>query len=243
MIVSVLIARSLRTIGALASGESPEASEQADAFEILTTMLDLWRADGLTIYKTERSPFDLVANTQDYTLGPTGDWVFAGAAPVSIPRAAVIEDPSQTTPLETPLDIYTEQEWAGIGLKTMTNTVPSGLRYKRDAPDGTVSVWPIPTSSTPDIVLFLPTPLAAPALVTTDLSTPPGYREALIYNLAIRLAPEFGSKDVDMTDVHRLARESKTIIDRSNPNLERIRHDPAYSSRQGWINPRTGLVE
>lgn len=243
MIVSALIARSLRTIGALAAGESPEASEQEDAFSILTTMLDAWRAERLTVFKTVRWAFTLVADTQAYTIGDGATFDIGGPPPVYLDRAAIIWDNTAATPHEDPIDVFTEQEWARILQKTLTSTQPAGVHYRRDSPEGTLEVWPVQTLSTVDLVLYLPTPLTSPALATTDLSTPPGYEEAMVYNLAIRLAPEFGNKDVDLGLVRELARSSFATIQRSNPNMDVLRYDPAVGNRQGWINPRTGLVQ
>lgn len=242
MIVSDLIARSLRTIGALAAGESPEASEQSDAFSILNTMLDLWRAERLTIAKTLRWAFTLTANVQSYTIGDAATFDIDGPPPVYVDRASIIWDNTAATPHEDPISVCTEQRWARILQKTLTSTQPQAMRYQRGSPFGTIEVWPVHTLSTVDLVLYLPTPLTSPPLVTTDLLTPPGYEEAMIYNLAIRLAPEFGAKDMDLTLVKELARLSFAVIQRSNPNMDVLRYDPAVGNRQGWINPRTGLV-
>lgn len=240
MITSVLIARSLRTIGALASGESPEASEQADAFSILNTMLDAWRAERLTIFKTIRWTFSLVAGTQTYTLGDGATFDIDGPPPVYLDHAAIIWDDTATTPDESPIDVFAEEVWRDLSPKTLTSTHPQGVRYRRDSPFGTLEVWPIQTLSTVDLVLYLPTPLTSPALVTTDLSTPPGYEEAMIYNLAMRLAPEFGAKDVDLGLVREFAQSSFATIQRSNPNMDTLRYDPAVGNGPWWINPRTG---
>jgi hypothetical protein len=241
VIVSTLIARSLRTIGALASGETPEASEQSDAFSLLLTMLDKWRAERLAIFRTERHAFNTVAGTQEYTIGDGATWDIDGPAPVYVDHAAVIENPAATPPYEDPISVYTDQEWNAITMKALTSTIPSGLHYKRNAPFGTVQIWPVLTGSTPDIVLYLPTPLTSPPLVTTDLATPPGYEEAMIYGLAVRLAPEFGQPLTQ--DIKDLARESYATIQRSNPNMDTLRYDRAVGNLGGWLNPRTGLVE
>jgi len=242
MIASVLIARSLRTIGALASGESPEASEQADAFSILNTMLDAWRAERLVIFKTVRSVFPLVGGTQTYTIGDGSTFDVAGPAPTYVDRAGLIEDDTATTPFEVPIQVFTEQEWARIAHKTLTSTLPEGVRYQRLGATGTVTVWPVQTGNDASLALYLPTPLTSPATVNTDLSTPAGYEEAMIYHLALRLAPEFGAKDTDLTLVTRLAADAFAVIQRSNPNMDVLRYDPAVGNRQGWINPRTGQV-
>lgn len=241
MIVSALLKRSLRTIGALASGETPEAAEQEDAFAILLTMLDAWRAQRLTIYRTERFAFSLVSGTQAYTLGDGADWDIDGPAPVFIDRAKRIDDPGATDPIESDIEVFTDQRWQDISLRTMENDLPGGLHYRRGAPNGTVEVWPVPSSATPQIVLFLPTPLTNPPLVTTDLATPAGYEEAMVYGLAVRLGPEFGQPISQ--DIKDLARDSFATIQRSNPNMDTLRYDPAIGNRGGWINPRTGLIQ
>jgi len=76
-----LISASLRSIGALASGEVPTAEQTDDAFNMLNDMLGMWSNERMLIpYETE-VVFPVVPNTYQYTIGPGGTIgaVFSGS--------------------------------------------------------------------------------------------------------------------------------------------------------------------
>ena len=76
-----LISSSLRSIGALASGEVPTAEQTDDAFNMLNDMLAQWSNERMLVpYKTQ-VVFPVVPNTYQYTIGPGGTIgaVFSGS--------------------------------------------------------------------------------------------------------------------------------------------------------------------
>lgn len=83
MAVQVLsiISSALRTIGALESGETPDADTANDAFNLLNDMLAAWSNDRMMIYYTTAVVFPLTPNVQSYTIGPGGSIgaVFTGS--------------------------------------------------------------------------------------------------------------------------------------------------------------------
>src|SRR6516164_7443050 len=143
-------------------------------------MADAWEADRLTIQPTLRKTFDLVANQASYTIGPGGNW--DDYRPEWIAAAGFVNtyvDP--TNPLETPVDVYTDEVWARIALKTLTSTIVWGIWYERtySAPTGlgTVFVHPIITNIG-KIALYYPVPMANitqdAAGLATSVLMPPG---------------------------------------------------------------------
>jgi hypothetical protein len=135
-----LISASLRLIGAIAPGESPEASEASDALGTVNRMLDSWANEPLMLY-----------------------W----------------EDDVQVTTL---------------GSLTLNGTV----------------------------------------------SLPAGYEDAIIYNAAIRLAPEYGRSVTQ--EVALIANDSKAAIKRTNyrPNYLEIETPASFG---GVYNITTGEYE
>jgi hypothetical protein len=69
------------------------------------------------------------------------------------------------------------------------------------------------------VALYPWQPLAQFADLTTTVSFPPGYAEALRFNLAVRLAPEYGRPTPP--EVAAIARTSKAKI--KIPNIEPLR--------------------
>jgi hypothetical protein len=229
---------SLKAIGVLASGETMKAGDAADAYLTLNRMIDSWRAQRLTCYQVQPYTFNLTADDPTYTLGPSGDWA-TPAVPIWIENASVVDN-SGDVPFELPLEIFSAQRWATwVTEKTMETTFPLGLYYQRAGTNGTVNLWPVPTDATYDIRLYLPVPLAQFTDRATSVNLPAGYEEALIYQLAKRLAPLFGRVlDGVIAD---LAADGLALIKRSNPNMDELVVDEALQSRAaGAWNWRTG---
>lgn len=67
-----LVSSALRTIGALESGETAEASAANDAFNLLNDMLASWSNERLLVHYVTEVIFPLVGSTYQYTIGPGG---------------------------------------------------------------------------------------------------------------------------------------------------------------------------
>jgi hypothetical protein len=81
-----LITASLRSIGALASGEVPTAEQTDDAFNMLNDMLGMWSNERMLIpYQTE-VVWTVTPNTYQYDIGPGGTIgaVFSGSQALGV---------------------------------------------------------------------------------------------------------------------------------------------------------------
>ena len=178
-----LISSSLRLIGAVAAGESPDADEQADALAALNQLLESWNLQGLSLYRQENVVYTLVPSQQDYTIGSGAD--FDGARPITLNGAFVTRGG-----IDYPLYVATQPEWNGIIQKSTESQIPGVIYYEPTFPLGTVHVWYVPTEALP-ITLAVNMQLAAVADIGDTLVFPPGYERALRYALAVELAPEY----------------------------------------------------
>lgn len=229
-----LIKGSLRLIGAIATGETPSADEQADGLSSLNRMLDRWSAENLLIYAVVREEFTLTPGTQSYTIGSSG--TFNTSRPVRIERAT-IEEQSGDTP-EYPVEILSLDEWALITTKNTQSEIPSKLFAEGTYPLDTLKLWPVPSAAN-KIVLYSLKPLTAFSAVGDTVSLPSGYEDAIVYNLALRLAPEYG-KQPDAAIVIE-ATEAKENIKRMNIKPQYLSCDPGVLSRGGGgFNIMTG---
>jgi hypothetical protein len=218
------INRALRLLGVLAEGETPSASESADALVALNQMIDSWNTERLSVYSTQDQSFTWTAGNRTRTLGPTGD--FVGTRPVLLDTSTYfIYNNLSYVP-----DIINQQQYDSIALKTATSTFPQVLFVNMTHPDIEMTVYPVPTSDT--VWHFISVEeLTQPATLATTLSFPPGYLRAFAYNLAMEIAPEFGIEPPAM--VKRIATTSKR-------NLKRINNPGDLLSMPGAIitNPR-----
>lgn len=235
-----LIERSLKTIGVLAPGETASASDVEDAFTILNSMIDTWATQRLTIFHTARTAFNLTASTQDYTIGTGG--TFDIVRPLWIVAASIIPDRNASAAQKVELPISAAMnidQWQNVAIKGTTSTFPTEFFYDKAwaAGLGTISVWPIPRNSDCQLVLYTPTALSKFADKTTDYTFPPGYEEALRYQLALRLAPEFGRQLPP--EVVLLASETLGNIKRVNTNDEELSIDTALMAHGGRYDWRT----
>jgi hypothetical protein len=235
-----LITRALRTIGVLASGETATGNEINDSLTVLNNMIDSWATERLTIYTVARSVFDLSSGTQDYTIGTGG--TFNIVRPIWIVEASIITDSTAAAAQKIELPIaqaMTTKEWQEVTLKGLESTYPLGIYYDHNWTAGlaTISVWPIPNVANVQLVLYTPTALTAFADLATAYTFPPGYEEAMRYQLALRLAPEYGA--VVSPDVRMLASDTFANIKRANLTEDTLGIDAALLAKGGRYDWRT----
>jgi hypothetical protein len=168
--------------GSLAQGEDLPPAEAAYLFSKLNQMVDMWASDRLAIYRSQRAgPFSLVSGTQSYAIGAGATWDVA--RPVWIDDAGIIQT-TVTPNTELPMRILTKREWAQVGVKTIQSTLPRSLWYDQTFPNGTIYLYPVPSYAN-QIVLYIPIAVTEFAALTDAISLPPGYRMALVSNLAV----------------------------------------------------------
>lgn len=199
-----LIKGSLRLIGAIASGETPSADEQADGLSALNDMLDSWSLERLVVPVRTREEFTVSTSPVSMGDGATLD----SARPMRIDAASVI-----VGGVERKLDILSPEEWQAIAQKQMTSTIPLKLYAEGSSPDESINLWPIPSGPV-TLVLYSWKSLGRLASANADIEFPEGYLRALRYNLAVEMAPEYGKAITD--DVRAIAIEAKANIKRMN---------------------------
>lgn len=187
MLVSTLINSSLRKIGALSSGETIETTRQQEALQALQSMLRQWGTLGINVFASVKESTTLVAGQYLYTWGTGGN--ITSTRPNQVLGAYVLDSSSVTHPV----DIITEGKYRSISVKG-TSSRPFALFFHPTYPLAELYLYPVPDSvETLYLDSFKPfTETGSFGLTTDTLSFPSSYEEAILYNLAIRLAPEYG---------------------------------------------------
>lgn len=231
MTVTDLVTEAAIMAGIAAIGETLDGGQADYCFSKVNQMVDMWAADRLTIYRSQRiAGLNLVSGTASYTIGSAGTWVVA--RPLWIDGAGVIIDPGATSPVEVPIRVLTTREWQDVTVKTIRSPLPQAIWYDRTFANGTVYVYPVPNSSTPDIVLYIPIAVTEFTALGDTISLPPGYRMALVSNLAVLLCA--GAREVPAV-VGALAVMSLgqlkgvNLVDQMDP----LKCDPAVLQRGG----------
>lgn len=210
-----LISASLRLIGATAPGESLAASEATDGLAALNRMISSWSTEPLLIYSRVRDSLTLVVGTQSYTMGTGG--THSVSRPVQVHEAAVRNE-TVSPAVEIPVAILSLAEWQAIPAKATSGEYPTGIYLEGTFPYETVNVYPKP-SVAHKLITWSSKVISSISTLDTSVSLPPGYEEALIYNLALRLAPEYGRP---------VSAEVATVAMETKASIKRLNHRPAY---------------
>lgn len=214
MTVLQLVTSSLRLIGKLGPGQGSGQSWLADALFVLNSMLDAWQTERLNVFQIVRETPAALTGQASYLLSD-----LSIARPTRIEAAGILPSGSTT---ETPLELLTlARHRAGV----------SGLYSDNAFPSPTIYLTPTPAAGD-SLVLYTWQPFTAFASTSDTVDFPAGYADAIRYNLALKLAPEWGAPV--RADVAKMAVESKAAIQSLNvPRLE-MRVDPALLTGQRY---------
>ena len=227
VIVKDLISASLRSINVLGMGDVLDADTANNAFYALNDMLDGWNLESLMIYTISSSTWNLVPGKQTYQMGPTAvSPDFTAPRPVKIQAAGIL-----INGVEFPLDLLGDDEWEATALKTLVSSIPTALYNQGSYPNTALSLWPMPGAAY-QLVLYTWQNIPAFASINDVVSFPPGYAEALRYNLAVRLAIEF--QRPLSPELAEMAASSKTKIKRNNESAPLMACDPAILGGPRW---------
>lgn len=202
-----LVTSSLRKLGAVAAGEALDADEQSDALAALNQILESWNLKGLALFRRENAAYTLVPSQQAYSVGSGAD--FDGARPITLHSAFVTRGG-----IDYPLAVLTQAQWNDILQKSTESQLPEAVYYEPTFPDGTLRFWPVPLEALP-VTLAIDMQLAVVADINDDLSFPPGYERALLYALAVDLAPEYPAVTLSQSVIDA-ADEALADIKRAN---------------------------
>lgn len=235
-----IIKTALRMLTVIDIAQEPPAEYGAVGYDTLLGLVDDLALHGRAVRTVARNQHSLTVNVGSYTVGVGGTW--NQAYPVEIDAWSVIPDPAASPVQELPRgDPRTIQEWQGIPAKLLTSSLPTDLYYDHGWVAGlaTVQVYPAPNTSTPDIVLYTPTPFATFADQSTVYTFPPGHWRMLTAKLACELGVYFppGASE----KVEAMAREALANIKRRNVRPQEARFDPMLGGthQSGGYNPYT----
>lgn len=241
-----MIARAMRAVGSLGSGEAPTASEVQDAGLILNQMLDAWSAERVSVFVVtpvsqdqNGNTLSLVANQQKYLLGnQVGTEDFFLQRPPRLERVSVLYSASQQTPVEIAMKMYDDQQWQGIANKNTPSLLPEVCYVEPTFPDTSLYFWPTPNLANP-VILYLWQALTQFEDINLPMTFPPGYMEAIAYNLAMRLYAEFPGDPSKFQVVQQLAAQSKARINSINAPIKVATCDDALL---GTSYPRGNII-
>jgi hypothetical protein len=141
--------------------------------------------------------------------------------------------------LDYPVAVFAVEQYQMIGLKGLNGPWPKAVYYQPSEQLGTIYVWPNPAQG--EMHLFAYTQFQAFSNLTDTLQFPPGYVNAIRFNLAERLMPMFGKvNQLAMAKIEAFAAAGKATIKRTNMRPPQVARYPdqllwGKSKDAGWI--------
>jgi hypothetical protein len=219
MVVLDLIKGALRPLNAFTGNTELTDAEAADALQACNWMLESWANEGATLYHVTRETHALTAGMQPHTWGDGG--VITSPRPIRLLAVTV-----NVSGVDYPVEILGYDDWEAIRLKSLQTPWPVYCYLESDYPLAKLWLWPVPSGNSLNTVSEKQ--LTAFGGLHDTVSLPPGYADAIRYNLAVRLAPEY---QVDVgPDVRRLAALTMKAIMRTKSRTPTINIDPALRS-------------
>lgn len=240
VLVTDLIANTMKEIGALAPGEPPTSDEQTDILGKLNRLLDRWNTQRLYTFNVNFVNYTLTANLSPHTIGPTGTFTVS-VRPVEIKAAAIILN-NVTPNVTSPVTLRDDDWWANQRVKSLAASLPTDLYYSPDFPNGSLFLWPVPSTA---YGLELETRTILASVVIGDTITlPPGYEDAITLSLAEDICPMFEKSPNPV--LLSAAMRARSAIKATNSFSPRISTVEAGMPRGGGVqsdwNYRTGRI-
>jgi hypothetical protein len=188
--VTDIITEALTHLGVYAPGDPLAASDLSSAYFTLQGIVDGWGAQPLTIYnRSVLGSFSLTSGKSSYTIGTSGtDWI-ASFLPPEIDLVTMKNGTLEYPPMR----MLTAEEWARIGLKGLQSNIVTECWPDYGAASHTLNFFPQPNATIP-VTLYLLTPLQRFTSASNVVQFPPGYQEALTFELALKCSSKFGAQ-------------------------------------------------
>jgi hypothetical protein len=199
-----VITGALRKLAVLPSGGSASTAQTNDASDALNALVKAFQADGMPLWAITSHTFTVTDGTSSYAIGVSQ--TLNVAAPLKIIQALRTVSGESAVPM-TVINRYDFQVLPN--LSTIEGT-PVNLYYQptlgtSSEPKGTIYLWPVPNNSTDTITIHYQRPYQDMDAAGNNFDFPSYWMQALIYNLAWALAPEYG---IPPTDRNILAKEA-----------------------------------
>lgn len=196
--VSDVISDALAKLYILEGGTTPDATSAATALRGLRNMLRTWAVDGVRLWLDAEQAITPVAGTATYTL--------------TVRTLEVKQAFRRNAGSDTPIRLISREEYNRLPNKASTGN-PFAMWVDRDRTSTSVTLYPVPDAASAANDTIYVTGKQQIQDVTDgaqDIDIPPEWSEALVYNLAVRLAPDF---NVEVRpDVAGIAMELYTLM-------------------------------
>ena len=216
-----MLTDALLQLGVFDPSEAIDASAANSALRELNRMLSSWANEDLMIPTKDRLTFNLVGGQQAYTIGVGGNFNTPYAVrPGQIDLVSVV-----VNGVEIPIDTLNDEEWRDITVKTTPSTFPLQVWANGNYPLDVLYFWPVPTAPN-QLIMTVWGQIVAFTTINQTVTLPAGYEDAIVPNLAVRMAPSYGVNPSPVTV--SLAQSTKRRIKEMN-------FEPTYRTVDGAL--------
>lgn len=186
-LVRTLVNDALIELGVLDPAASMPSALANLGLRRVQSMIDAWAANRLTLSLQLRTVFTMPSGTSSITIGAGGTVNIASGRPMWI-NAINYLIPGSSPAVEVPIGQMDEDAYASLSIKALPSALPIQSFYQTNLSDafGTLFLWPQVTQDV-EIAIYSPQAVTEPASLDTDMTGPPGYRDAFLYQLCERL--------------------------------------------------------
>jgi hypothetical protein len=201
-----LIQTAMRKLGALGEGHTPTVEEYTNGVIALNGIMAAFQTLGMPLWERRVVTVPLTASTESYNIGV--------GQTINVPfllklHHAYLVNSSTGQRLE--MEVKSYFDWNQVRNTGSTTAYPVFVSYTPYINFGVLNVWPIPNATAAtnyDIELVGQGPFDDFTTTTTHtLDFPKEWHNAIIYELAVTLAPEFGASQAEKDDLRKDAKK------------------------------------
>ena len=205
---AAIVAEAFRKIGALGDTETLDTTRQAIGLIGLNLMVKTFTAFGLEIWTLQEELIYMsLFGTEPMLLVGPGQAIDLDYRPVKLLECQRGDDSTATDPKTVPMIITPNRTWQEEPNKKMTG-VPNSAYYKPNAYTGELHIWPVPDTywaANGYVQCLFQRQVQDFDSSSDDPDFPPEWHEALVYQLAVRLAPNYGLAPNDRAQLEKTA--------------------------------------
>lgn len=208
-----IISAAFRKIGALGDYESISTEKLNAGIAALNPMIKTLAARGMPLWAITEQYINLSewSTSATRTIGP-GAQINQSVKPLKILQAIRRDVIDVNNPVDVPLNIYTYENYQNLSSKNSTGA-PVHLFYQPLAYTGNITLWPRPDTywqTNGQLYIRYHRPFQDFDTSTDEPDFPVEWHEALIYQLAVRLSPEYG---LSLNERLALKKEADDILE------------------------------
>jgi hypothetical protein len=201
-----IIKSSLRKIGALGDWEDPTSNQITASALALQAMVKAWMADGMPLWVIKEQAIAMTALASGQVTIGLGQTVNV-AKPLKVLQAFLRRGSVDT-------DLIVTDRFSFNKLILNITGTPNTVYYQPLNSTGVLSCYPLPdvaTQAATSLVIHYQAMFEDMDTDSNDLGFPVEWTEAVIYGLAVRLAPEYGLSINERQQLKMEAKEFKDV--------------------------------